>query len=266
MYFLFYLFIFILFLWYITSTYEIENFEVNKNQSVEYCVITMQKQDRLENIQKQSDKINQNVSDNEKINIQKIDAVVGANLDLNKLVNDKLLAPEFKDEKKPRKAELGCYLSHMTIYNKIKNSKKTGYTVIFEDDFEIVSDDFLKTVKSSLNTLVNDSVDFDMLFLGNNHSNYSKDPIPKNKGELLKDNIYYFNRKQFLYGTEAILINNANIEKIIHTLQYMDMPIDQKIQFQTLSGNLNILILNPVLVDQKSDIQSMIRFNPLLSN
>jgi len=266
MYSLFYLLITILFLWYITSTYEIENFQTNNDQTIEYCVITMQKQDRLENIKKQEDKINQNVPANEKINIRKIDAVVGANLDLNKLVSDKLLAPEFKDESKSRKAELGCYLSHMKIYNTIRNSKKTGYTVIFEDDFEIVSDDFLKTVKRSLNTLVNDSVDFDMLFLGNNHSNYSKDPIPKNKGELLKDNIYFFNRNQFLYGTEAILINNKNIDKMINALQYMDMPIDQKIQFQTISDNLNILLLSPVLVDQKSDIQSMIRFNPLLSN
>jgi len=225
---------------------------------IDYYVITMKNEERLQNIKVQLDKINENCDDSNKIRITQVDAVVGADLDLKSLVDSHILAPDFFELSKHRKNEVGCALSHMKIYNMIRDSGNTnGYSVIFEDDFEIVTPDFSKVVGDSL--AISKNEDFDMLLLGNNQISYANGSYPKNKGVHIKDNVYHFNPNIIFFGTHAILINNSNISKIIDGLQYITEPIDQQIYKCGCEKKIQILTLYPCIVEQLGDIESTVQ-------
>jgi GR25 family glycosyltransferase involved in LPS biosynthesis len=248
----FFIIIFLLFVWYLVYPYNVENFEMDKK--LDFYVITMKNPDRLKNIEEQEGKINKNVT--EKIKIELIDAVVGVDLDLKNMVNEGILSPEFVDKNniddtsKHRRRVIGCYASHLKNYDIIKRKGNNGYSVIFEDDFDIKNEDFLDVVIKALNDLQNH--DFDMLFLGNNHRNYGNGEVLKNKGDLLVNNIHFVNGGQYFYGTHAILINNKNISKIIDKTKFIHSEIDTKLQSLS-GGELKILVLYPDIVEQQPD-------------
>ena len=230
----------------------------NLINNIDYYVITMKNKNRIDNINKQTDIINKNSNGNN-IFINKIDAVIGVNTDLNELVKQKILSPDYLENTNVRKGQIGCYLSHLKIYNIINNKKPhTGYSIIFEDDFDIRTDNFINIINNALNVLKNE--DFDLLFLQNNSDicGNGNGKHEKNHGVQLKDNVYYFNKKQLLYGTLAILVNNKNIEKILKNLEMINEPID--VRFQRLGRNdkLKIMLLYPDIVDQRKDILSTI--------
>ena len=147
-------------------------------------------------------------------------------------------------------------MSHLKIYYMIQEQSQSDYTVIFEDDFDILTNNFINDINSAINSI--DNIDFDMLFLGNNQENYLPN-IEKNRGELIADNVYKFNKAQYFYGTHAILINNKNISKIIENLKLIDKPIDYKIQSLAMDDKLNIFTLYPIIVDQLNGIESTIQ-------
>ena len=248
----FFIIIFLLFVWYLVYPYNLENFEMDKK--LDFYVITMKNPDRLKNIEEQEGKINKNVT--EKIKIELIDAVVGVDLDLKNMVSEGILSPEFVDKNniddtsKYRRRVIGCYASHLKIYDTIKRKGNNGYSVIFEDDFDIKNEDFLDVVIKALKDLQNH--DFDMLFLGNNHRNYGNGEVLKNKGDLLVNNIHFVNGGQYFYGTHAILVNNKNISKIIDKTKFINSEIDTKLQSLS-GGDLKIFVLYPDIVEQQPD-------------
>jgi len=225
-----------------------ENFDNNEN--IDYYTITMKKPDRLENIALQTNLINKNADEKDKITIQLIDAVVGVELDMNELVKQKIVSPEYiVDTTKRRKGQIGCFMSHLKIYNLINRKSRTGYSIIFEDDFIIKTDHFIRDVDNALKIMKN--VDFDMLFLGHNSEIYANGTVAKNRGKLLQDNIHHYDSGHLFYGTEGILINNKNIAKILQYVNYIDEPIDQRIPSLAANHKLNIFTIHPVLVEQQ---------------
>jgi GR25 family glycosyltransferase involved in LPS biosynthesis len=146
----------------------------------------------------------------------------------------------------------------LKTYNIIREKgNPNGYSVILEDDFEIIDDDFEKKIQAALETL--QSVDFDMLYLQNNSNEYNKEAtIDKNHGELIKDNIYYFDKNNYLFGTVGILINNKNIDRILDATKYMDQQIDQKIQFAGIYDKLKLTMMYPNIIDQRENMVSII--------
>ena len=84
-------------------------------------VITLGKDERMLNIKNQQSKINK------KINI--FDAINGLKLNIDDLKNKNILSnnANLSTNENHAKRQIGCYLSHLNIYKKIKNDNKDGY-------------------------------------------------------------------------------------------------------------------------------------------
>jgi glycosyl transferase family 25 len=236
---LFLIIILILVIIYSISLSIYETFDIYN--SIDYYVISMKnKQDRIDNINEQQSKI-------PKLKLQVVDAVNGnamSDQEFKQLYDNGVLAKdryEYAIETKHGKGEVGCYLSHIKIYNMVKNSS-SKYSVVFEDDFEITID-----FENQLNDILDkvENVDFDFIFLGNSSGNKDDSSIH------LKDNIYYFNKKNWLSGTYGYLINNSKINNIIENTKYMDRPIDHRIPDLCKDNVFKILVIHPVIVEHK---------------
>lgn len=208
----------------------------NNTDTLDLYVITLGKEERITNIEKQQRKINN------KIKI--FNAVNGKKLDYNKLIASNIIADDKKLSKKydQKMGQIGCYLSHLNIYKKIKNDNKSGYTVIFEDDFLINTPDLKNEIKKSIDILKNKNIDFDFIFLGN---------LRNNHGKNIKDNLYYLDKNTNLYGTHGYLINNNKIDKIINNLSRIYTTIDDSIQDLSYEDIFNTIVVYPNLIDQE---------------
>jgi len=235
------IFIFICLFLLLNKKQEIPKQEIQNIKSIDYYVITMFSPDRINNIHNQINKIKNSGTNIDMIYVQ---AVIGKNLDINDLIYNKVLTPniyENKDDKftkvfEKRKNEIGCYLSHMRTYNMIKNKGNIdGYSIIFEDDFEITKD-YSKILEETLLKL--EKYDFDMLFLGIN--GYA--------GNKIIDNVYYTTKESF--ETHAYLVNNKNIDKIINNMTYMDGLVDVSIFKKGDERKLNVFRIYPTIVTQ----------------
>ena len=175
----------IIILFYFINKYRnlIESFETVNIDDLQLYVISLRHQNRLDNITNQQERI--------KLPIEIFDAVNGDKLDLNKLINENIVDTHLVNGTSNRNREIGCYMSHLYIYNKIQNDqndkndkKKYKYTVIFEDDFNNKHNDLIDEIISIINQLNNANIDFDFIYLGNHR---------KNRGELVINNIYNIN-------------------------------------------------------------------------
>jgi len=237
---IFIIFIFIFFI-YLIPRYNIELFN-NKN-NIDLYVITLGKEERIANIKNQQKKIEK------KINIY--NGVIGLNLNMNDLIKKDILSAnhDLSKNENHAKREAGCYLSHLNIYKKIKKDNKKGYTIIFEDDFLIDSDNLLDEVKKAIDTLNTKNIDFDFLFLGNTKNNY---------GENIIDNLYHVNPKKRLWGLYGYLINNKNIDKIIDKTSKIDRPIDVIIEYLSNNNVFNTIIIHPNIIKHQSNYKSTV--------
>jgi GR25 family glycosyltransferase involved in LPS biosynthesis len=219
-------------------------------ENVDFYVITMGNEDRLINIKNQIEKMNNN-NDTYNVSINKIDAVVGKNLDLDQLIKDGILTPTIYDKettfntKLPnRKNEIGCYLSHYKTYETIKknDSKTTKYSVVFEDDFD-VCDEFLYELDKIITDTINEKIDFDILMLA----------IIGNPGEKVYSNIQIIDCKNSpCYYAHAYLIKNQSIDKILDAMKFIDNIADVQIFKKHNEGKIKVLRLESSIVNQNS--------------
>ena len=212
-------------------TYETFN---NNNNLIDYYVINIAThQKRCDNIAKMSDIIGT------KINI--FEAIKGIDIK-NVLDYDENINFTFKYN---YINEVGCYLSHLLLIKSLMKSKYE-YTVIFEDDFNIINDNFIEELNNIINNLKN--TDFDIVFLGNNNDNY---------GSNYKDNIYNIDKNKIMWGTHAYLVNNKNINKIYTNLLLLDEPIDVKYKQLYNDNKLNNYVIYPIIVSIINDKSSI---------
>lgn len=211
--------------------------ELEESQYIDYNVI------HLKNLQKKKKNILNNQKKlNKKINI--FDAIIGKNIDIDKLnIYDKniKLNYEFKT-----KSELGCYLSHLMLIKKAINSNKK-YTVVFEDDFTILSKDLNKDILE-ITKKVND--DFDIIYLGN---------LYESKSEQVVDNIYKKSNIIPLVGFHGILINNKNAQKIFNYLVDINETVDTHLSNLIDDNKINYYVIYPSLVIQNNNYESTLR-------
>lgn len=224
----------------------IENFDVV--QDVDFYIITMKTEDRMQNINTQLDRLRNSQFSTK--NVELVDAVVGKELDLDILIKEgKLDLKGFNCDADPAKRrqinknEVGCYLSHVKSIDIVAKKNKPGYSVIFEDDF-VITDQFLDTLDKTLLTLKN--LEFDMFFLG----------IWGNKGSQVIDNVYNILPS---FGAHGYLINNQSAYKIISQIRHMDTVVDVAMFNKGLSKDLTIYRIDDVIVDQVG-LESSIRF------
>ena len=233
------------------TSYHVENFTPSK--PVDFYIITMKSEDRMKNINEQLEKLRtQNVDTNR---VELVDAVVGKNLDLDKMVQEKKVDFSGKnfttygsaeETAHIRKREIGCYMSHMKTYDLISsrnNTKGDGYSVIFEDDFT-VTDDFAETLHKTIDTVSN--IDFDVLFLG----------IRGAPGKQVVNNIYEIGASE---GAHGYLVNNSKIDKIKKELQTMDNVVDYNIFNKGHSKELIVYRIEPLIVGHDQQLPSGIQ-------
>jgi GR25 family glycosyltransferase involved in LPS biosynthesis len=215
--------------------------EDNNLNNIDFYVITLHNPIRLLNIEKQNEKLNV------KINI--IDAVNGIYINQTKLLEDKILADKFSDiGNVKRNKEIGCFMSHEKIYNSIKNNEnKKKYSIIFEDDFNIISENIVEKLNSIIENI--SDIEFDILFLGNTFDN---------KGTEIKDCIYSIDKNKYTIGNFAYLINNKNINKILDLVKPIDSPIDNKIDTLIKNNKLNCIVVYPNIFNYMAEITSQI--------
>lgn len=206
-----------------------EGFESNP---IQMYVISLRHEDRLKNIEKQQEKVGQP--------IQIFDAVKGDFVEVAPLIASGVLDKKYANPEKRQKREIGCYMSHLQLIQQVQ--QRSGYTIIFEDDFDIPNSSFLKDVSTILQTLENKGIEFDLLFLGTSSNN---------KGELVADNIYKQNKETNLWGTYGYLVNNVHIPKILDAIKTMDTPIDNQYEAQGRQDKLTILMVNPAIVNHQ---------------
>jgi len=206
-----------------------EQFESN---DIDMYVISLRNNERLENIKTQQDKIGKSV--------QIFDAIKGNTLNSSELFKNDIIDKSFENASGKDLRVIGCYLSHLHVLKKIKNNNKNGYTIIFEDDFDIVSSTFMKDI----NDILKKTTDFDLIMIGN---------LNNNKGENVIDNIYNIDNNTPLWGTHGYIVNNKHINKIIETIKFVDMPIDNKYESLGKSDALKIFIINPTIVNQQAE-------------
>lgn len=216
--------------------------EIREFPSIDIYIITMKTPERLQNIQKQIKKMG--IEGNKNIHVELIDAVVGSNLDINLLIQEKKLDPQYKGtgdiHSKKGKNEVGCYLSHLKCYYKILRNPNTKYTLILEDDFDIIPEYFTNVLYDTLWNLEHKTMDFDMVYLGTHEQNH---------GKPIDGNLYEIDREKNLYGTHAILYKNKNISKLISNTQFIQRPIDVQLQELSYAHTIISYCTYPVLVN-----------------
>jgi GR25 family glycosyltransferase involved in LPS biosynthesis len=211
------------------------------SENIGMYVISLKHDDRMKNIKTQESKINQPITI--------FDAVKGDKLNLNQLVSEGAIDKKFLNGQKNQFRVVGCYMSHLNLLKKINEEDSSGYSVIFEDDFNINNPDFLKEVSEIIRKLNEKNREFDIILLGN---------LNENKGEPIVDNIYKINPNEPLWGTHGYIVNHSRLDKIIQDITFIDMAIDNKYETLGKSNRLNIFVINPVIVNQLQQLPSTI--------
>ena len=192
-----------------------------------------------------------NTSDMKRYNIMKFEAIDGSVLDVNTVPLSELARLEMKQLETTgfrykhyqlTKGAIGCYLSHVKIW---ENIMKNNYerVLVFEDDAR-PPPNFLKALKINMKHIPQD---WDIVLLGklcNECEEY--------------ENYYKVNRFML---THAYLITKKAIEKIIKTDTLF--PITQQIDayMSELSSHINIYAVKRDIVRQgnsRTDIQAPI--------
>jgi len=147
--------------------------------------------------------------------------------------------------------QIGCYLSHFKLVEKIMNTYKQNdseYSVIFEDDvvFDIDLHDKIQKIIGDINLK---NHDFDLVFLGNQNNN---------KGEKLENNIYFLDQTNDCWGTHALLIKNCYIKKIYNVNCNIKHAIDVHYTNSIINKEINGLVIYPSICSINSNFKSNI--------
>ena len=220
--------------------------------NVDIYIITMKGEKRMKNIEKQMAKLKDGNFNTD--NVHLIDAIVGKTLDLDKLISEGVLdanadlneEPDPQERLATHKREVGCYLSHMKAFETVLEKNKEGYSIIFEDDFNLL-DNFLPILDETLMKIK--KIDFDILFLG---------IIAIHRGDNVVDNVYHIH-DSVAWGAHAYLINNKSAAKIIEHMKYIETVLDKQLIDNGRSKELTVLRLDPLIANTSGDLSSGIR-------
>jgi GR25 family glycosyltransferase involved in LPS biosynthesis len=149
------------------------------------------------------------------------------------------------------KGQIGCYLSHYYLYKQLLNST-SDYTVIFEDDAEILVDNLNEILEKIVNT------EFDMIFLGYNVYKNNTEPFT-----LHQNGLFTLNTVKKIWGTHGYIINNKSIQKILSLLKVAENEIDLQLYKLIKKGLIKGYFCNPVLVSHRN-FSSLVQYSPII--
>lgn len=156
-----------------------------------------------------------------------IDAIVGYNIDIDKMVSNNLI--NNKINRPMRRGEIGCYLSHIKSWESFLKSNYK-YALILEDDAV-----FLNDFKNKLNDLMEEiDFPFDIIYLNDNCEHHFGDKclygVQKSKN--------LFKPGTVGYGLYGYLLSREGAKKLIDIALPIEMPIDDKTMRMYEDGEL----------------------------
>ena len=171
------------------------------------------------------------------IDYEVISAIDGNKLDINRLHKEQIVGDYVMNtmNKKIRDyhyeintmGAIGCYLSHIEVWKKIKEDKNCNYGMIFEDDVIINNNITDKVIYEYINDLPND---WDILLFNN-----------VRKGDEIKNNLVKVSKFTGMY---SYIINKNSIDKILNEMMPLNQHIDFKLSCLATLGKINIYFYN----------------------
>ena len=209
-------------------------------------VITLRHDDRMKNIQEQQQKTAKE--------IRIFDAVKGDALDLDQLVRDGVITQDGSFGTHAPKRVVGCAMSHLNLYEKIASDYRQNphikYTIIFEDDFVILSDTFDSDVVSILQKVEENARNTDIIYLGMLNDTSDK--------YHYRDNIYHIDTDDMAIGTHAYIVNNERMADMINHFRPINDASDWVLTHLLQKKNIHGMVVSPVMVVQGSELQSTV--------
>jgi GR25 family glycosyltransferase involved in LPS biosynthesis len=223
--------------------HEEHHIEKHAKDIIKLYVIHLERSiDRIPNIETQQSKTS--------FNIQYFNAVDANELDKEKLIEDGIVDRDYGAYSGT--GHYACFLSHQKLIKEIADKDDVSkYTIIFEDDFDIISDNFDNAIINIINDLESIDYEFDMVFLGN--FNIEEEKIDKK----IINNIYTINHESNI-TTEAYIINNKSAKKLYELLDHINLPLDYTLKSLRDHNEVKALIVNPYLVTQIREYESLI--------
>jgi glycosyl transferase family 25 len=147
------------------------------------------------------------------------------------------------------KGAIGCYLSHITLWQMLLNSNEEMF-LIFEDDINFNNtDDFINKINKSIN-LINKN-DWDVIYLGYFGI--------KDLFKLSQQNIYYQKIEDLIYGTHAYIINRKGAQKLLNNAIPIVDQIDSYMSFMTIRNDINSYKTYDIFFFQDNKLKSTIQ-------
>jgi len=174
------------------------------------------------------------------IDYEVISAIDGNKLDINRLHKEQIVGDYVMNtmNKKIRDyhyeintmGAIGCYLSHIEVWKKIKEDKNCNYGMIFEDDVIINNNITDKVIYEYINDLPND---WDILLLN------------KNRVVMTREKNNLFKVSKFIC-THSYVIKKNSIDKILKELMPINQQIDFKLSCLAKNGKINVYLHNDI--------------------
>ena len=200
-----------------------------KNTKV-YLINLNYREDRLE--------IFKNTYNFHNLKYEVIPAIDGNNLDINRLHKQQIVGEYCMNTMNKNirdfhyeintKGAIGCYLSHIEVWKKIKENKNCNYGIIFEDDIDINNNITEKVIYNYISNLPND---WDILLLNKNRVEMTK----------VKNNLFKVSKFICLH---SYVIKKNSIDKILKELMPINQHIDFKMSCLASLGKINIYFYN----------------------
>lgn len=149
------------------------------------------------------------------------------------------------------KGEIGCALSHILLYKKLKEDKEYLKYLVLEDDAEL--DVSLETF---YNTLMNIPNHFDLLHI----SKSDWYPFEKEENGKIND-IFYKPKKKFFNRTTGYIISKQGCEKLLDTIRgnMICLPSDDLLSNTYIrSNNFDLYFSERYVFRERDDAKSVI--------
>lgn len=169
-----------------------------------------------------------------------VNAVDGQTLNLENIGYNKDKAIKYL-KREMSSGEIGCYLSHMNIYQEVVD-KNLPYALIFEDDITIIDDNFLYVVD-----LVAQKHYYDICLLRYQYK--KRDKIKDMFYEHLDDTYDMLKISKREWGTYGYIISNNACRKLLKYKNDIFMPIDTLGRDKHFDKFLDIYCVYPNLIE-----------------
>ena len=201
---------------------------MDKNYSI-YCITMKSNSDRVKNVLKQKKIIN---------DLHIFDAINVQNWEKEQVLEIYKDYVDVNTLKNVTKGAIGCYISHLKLYELFEKSKK-DYMIVLEDDFK-VKDNFYKNIEQLLVDLPSN---FDFVYIY-----YDKIYYKKSLSKFKTTKTY--KKCEPMYQTLGYIISKKFLKKF-DKKKKIKKPIDNELMEIMKNKKVNYYASNDTLIDNQ---------------